>query len=49
MAEYKIFVGGLAYGATDRDLYDLFDKYGYVKDAKVCIDREAGEPRGLDL
>jgi len=47
MAEYKIFVGGLAYGATDNDLYDLFDKYGLVKDAKVCMDRESGRSKGF--
>jgi len=47
MSEYKIFVGSLAYRATDRDLYDLFDKYGLVKDAKVCTDRETGKAKGF--
>jgi len=47
MSEYKIFVGSLAYGATDRDLYDLFDKYGAVREAKVCTDRETGRAKGF--
>merc|ERR1719354_315609 len=45
--EYRIFVGGLSFKAMDDDLYDVFDKYGTVKDVRIITDRDTGRPRGF--
>jgi RNA recognition motif-containing protein len=43
----KIFVGSLAYTATDEDLQAFFAEAGTVASAKVIMDRETNRSRGF--
>jgi len=43
----KIFIGNLAYSATDNDLRDLFQDFGQIEDCVVIMDRNSGESKGF--
>ncbi|HEY8999174.1 MAG TPA: RNA-binding protein [Candidatus Saccharimonadales bacterium] len=43
----KLFVGSLAYTATDDDLQQAFATVGTVVSAKVIMDRETGRSKGF--
>ena len=43
----NIFVGNLAYSATDHDLRQLFEQYGVVDRINVIIDRDTGRSKGF--
>ena len=43
----KLFVGSLAYTATDDDLQTAFAAVGTVVSAKVIMDRETGRSKGF--
>ena len=43
----KLYVGGLAYSVTDKDLEDLFAVFGTVTSAAVIKDRESGQSKGF--
>jgi RNA recognition motif-containing protein len=43
----NIFVGNLAYSATDDDLRQLFEPYGVVDKISVIIDRDTGRSKGF--
>jgi len=43
----KIYVGGLTYSTTDKELWDLFANYGDVKNAYITKDRNTGDSRGF--
>ena len=43
----NIFVGNLAFSATDHDLRQLFEQYGAVEKINLITDRETGRPRGF--
>lgn len=43
----NIFVGNLAFTATDHDLRQLFEQYGAVEKINLITDRETGRPRGF--
>lgn len=43
----KLFVAGLSYSATDRDLEQLFSQAGSVVSAKVITDRFSGQSKGF--
>ena len=43
----NIFVGNLAYSATDPDLRQLFEQYGVVDKVNLITDRDTGRPRGF--
>ena len=43
----KIFVGSLAYSATDDDLAQFFADAGTVQSAKVIMDRETNRSKGF--
>jgi len=43
----NIFVGNLAYSATDHDLRQLFEQYGVVDKVNLITDRDTGRPRGF--
>jgi len=43
----KIYVGGLAYSATEGDLRDAFSVYGEVAEAIVIKDRDTGRSKGF--
>lgn len=43
----KLFVGGLAWGTTEDKLYDAFEQFGQLEEAKIITDRETGRSRGF--
>ena len=43
----NIFVGNLAFSATDHDLRQLFEPYGVVDKVNIIIDRDTGRSRGF--
>lgn len=43
----KLFVGGIAWKATDQDLQELFAPHGEVVSASIVQDRESGRSRGF--
>ena len=43
----KLFVGSLAWAATDQDLADFFGQAGTVTSAKVIIDRDTNRSKGF--
>lgn len=42
-----IYVGNLAYATTDDGLRALFEAYGTVNSARVCVDRMSGRSKGF--
>jgi RNA recognition motif-containing protein len=42
-----IFVGNLAFTATDQDIRQLFEPYGTVDTIRIATDRDTGQPRGF--
>jgi len=43
----NIFVGNLAFGATDQDIRQLFEPYGTVDTINIITDRYTGHSRGF--
>ena len=43
----EIFVGNLAYTATEEEVRQLFASYGMVERVHIPQDRETGRPRGF--
>lgn len=43
----KLYVGGLAYSVTDKELEDLFAEIGQVTSAVVIKDRDSGQSKGF--
>ncbi|MGJ3495636.1 RNA recognition motif-containing protein (plasmid) [Piscirickettsia salmonis] len=43
----KLYVGNLTYSVEDRDLVEMFSKYGEVISAKVITDRDTGRSKGF--
>lgn len=43
----NIFVGNLAFGATEASVRDLFEPYGSVERVNLITDRETGRSRGF--
>ncbi|PAF41647.1 RNA-binding protein [Helicobacter sp. 11S02596-1] len=43
----SIYVGNLAYSATNEDIKELFSKYGNVVSVKLVSDRETGRAKGF--
>ena len=43
----NIFVGNLAFSATEQDVRQLFEPYGAVDTIKIITDRDTGHPRGF--
>ena len=43
----NIYVGNLSYRMNDKELEEVFSKFGAVKSAKVIMDRETGRSRGF--
>ncbi|PKU65825.1 glycine-rich RNA-binding protein 2 [Dendrobium catenatum] len=46
-AEFRVFVGGLAWATDERILEDAFKSFGEVIDTKIINDRETGRSRGF--
>jgi RNA recognition motif-containing protein len=43
----KLFIGGLSWGTNEDALYQTFERFGTVEEAKVITDRETGRSRGF--
>jgi RNA recognition motif-containing protein len=43
----NIFLGNLAFSATDDDIRQLFEPYGVVDTIRIITDRDTGSPRGF--
>lgn len=43
----KIFVGNLAFSATEGEVRELFEQYGAVESASILTDRDTGRSRGF--
>lgn len=43
----KLYVGGLAYSVTDKELEELFTTQGSVVSAVVIKDRDSGQSKGF--
>ena len=43
----NIYVGNLSYRMGDKELEEVFSKFGAVKSAKVIMDRETGKSKGF--
>jgi cold-inducible RNA-binding protein len=43
----KLYVGGLAYSVTDKELEDFFTEFGKVTSAVVIKDRDSGQSKGF--
>ena len=43
----RIFVGNLAFSATDHDIRELFEPYGVVDMINVITDRDTGRSKGF--
>jgi RNA recognition motif-containing protein len=43
----NIYVGNLAFSATEQDLRQLFEPYGAVDEIRVIMDRETGRSKGF--
>lgn len=43
----KLYVGGLAYSVTSKELEEVFAQYGKIVNASVVNDRETGRSKGF--
>src|SRR4029079_4185890 len=43
----KMYVGNLAWSATENDIRELFSQFGTVSEVAIPTDRESGRPRGF--
>ncbi|MDO8591655.1 MAG: RNA-binding protein [bacterium] len=43
----KLYVGGLAYSVTDKELEDFFAEVGQVTSAVIIKDRDSGQSKGF--
>lgn len=47
MQQNKLFIGNLAFSATEQELEEAFGAYGEIQEAKIILDRETGRSRGF--
>ncbi len=43
----KLYVGGLAYSVTEKELEEMFVEFGSVTSAAVIKDRDSGQSKGF--
>jgi cold-inducible RNA-binding protein len=43
----QIFIGNLAFTATEAEVRELFEAYGAVERVQIMMDRQTGRPRGF--
>jgi heterogeneous nuclear ribonucleoprotein A1/A3 len=47
MQQNKLFVGNLAFSATQSDVEALFSDYGELDEVRLITDRDSGQSRGF--
>lgn len=47
MQQNKLFVGNLAFSATQADVEALFSDYGELNEVRLITDRDSGQSRGF--
>ena len=47
MAQNKLFIGNLAFRATEDELSEVFGQFGELEEVKIILDRETGRSRGF--
>jgi len=47
MERRKLFVGGLPWKTTEKELREAFSKFGEVEEVKVIRDRRTGKSKGF--
>ena len=43
----KMYVGNIAFNATEEDLRDLFSEYGEIESLKIIQDQDTGRSKGF--
>ncbi|MGP1580991.1 MAG: RNA recognition motif domain-containing protein [Wolinella sp.] len=43
----SIYVGNMAYSASEQDVRELFSQYGDVLSVKLIVDRDTGKAKGF--
>ncbi|MDO8265823.1 MAG: RNA-binding protein [Candidatus Saccharibacteria bacterium] len=43
----KLYVGGLPYSMTDKELEEMFSKHGNVESVTIIKDRDSGQSKGF--